>query len=160
MATGPGVLTLTPTVKCGTDSVVLDPIYLTVTEDGASGYNYTGLPSVSISAVDIEMTDYQGVTLGLGETYTGQFRVKVTLSDSSQFYALAQDVVGSSYYHTYGAIITSALSGDLMQISVDNDDNPMVGGIDVLISGVYINGVFIKANPNWIYGQTPIITWA
>jgi hypothetical protein len=38
MATGPGVLTLTPTVKCGTDSVVLDPIYLTVTEDGASGY--------------------------------------------------------------------------------------------------------------------------
>jgi hypothetical protein len=35
---GPGVLTLTATVDCGVETFELSPIYLTITEEGVSGY--------------------------------------------------------------------------------------------------------------------------
>jgi hypothetical protein len=134
---------------------VLDPIYLTVTEEGVSGYAAQTIIVISMFA---EMTEFADVLLSLGEDYIGEFRLKAVYSDFTEFYVQASDVVGLTYDYYGYSVTTSPLSGDTMQIHVVGATTTGNLPFSIQISGVYVDGEFVPAG-SILSGQTPRIYW-
>ena len=125
MATGPGVLTLTAVVTCGSETFELEPIYLTLTEEGVSGYGSSGetTDEVTLMVFIIENGLWENVT----EYYTHPSN-SITLS-------LIGDVVGDGVEWT--------VNGELMFSgeSASFEDGPSAAH----------NGTQLNLSPRSIY---------